>query len=171
MIHTKSANRHGLRFSFSFGQSLELHTFLENMRPVRKRRIRFLTDAKIVVFFFSGVVDFVVFAVVLRVVGVCRALFENLRNWVVTVSSPWVAAQNPAQRKVESLEWAMFAEGLKGILGAGRSESACRRLERRDADLIEPYQENERRYGDLLKSRSELAHFLLILRSGGLPSL
>jgi hypothetical protein len=39
------------------------------MRPVRKRRIRFLTDAKIVVFFFSGVVDFVVFAVVLRVVG------------------------------------------------------------------------------------------------------
>ena len=53
-------------FIFFLFQSLELHTFLENMRPVRKRRIRFLTDAKIVVFFFSGVVGFVVFAVVLR---------------------------------------------------------------------------------------------------------
>ena len=45
------------------------HTHSENMRPVRKRRIRFLTDAKIGVFSISGVVDFVVFAVVLRVVG------------------------------------------------------------------------------------------------------
>ena len=75
MLHTKSANRHGLRFSFIFlFQSLELHTFLENMRPVRKRRIRFLTNTKIVVFFLPGVVDFVVFAVVLRVVAISEAL-------------------------------------------------------------------------------------------------
>ena len=137
------------------------------MRPVRKRRIRFLTDTKIVVFFFSGVVDFVVFAVVLGVVGGCRALFEKLRNRIISVSSPWVAAQKPAHRKVKSLERTVLAEGLKCVLRASRSESACRRFERRYADLIEPYQENERRYGDLLKSRSELAHFLLIFRSVG----
>ena len=70
VITHKKRKPHGLRFSFIFlFQSLELHTFLENMRPVRKRRIRFLTDAKIGVFFFPGVVGFVVFAVVLRVVG------------------------------------------------------------------------------------------------------
>ena len=86
------------------------------------------------------------------------------------MSSPWVAAQDPADSKVKSLEGAVFTEGLESVLRACRSEPACRRLERRDADLIEPYQEDERRYGDLLKSRSELAHFLLILRSGGLPS-
>ena len=68
-IHKKRKPSRLALFIFFLFQSLELHTFLENMRPVRKRRIRFLTDAKIVVFFFSGVVGFVVFAVVLRVVG------------------------------------------------------------------------------------------------------
>ena len=86
------------------------------------------------------------------------------------MSSPRVAAQNPADCKVKSLERAVFPEGLESVLRTCRSESACRRFERRDADLIESNQENERRYGDLFKSRSELAHFLLILRSGGLPS-
>ena len=42
--------------------------FLENSGTVRKRRIRFLTDANIVVFRLSLVVCFVVFTVVLRVV-------------------------------------------------------------------------------------------------------
>ena len=167
----KKRKPHGLRFSLSFGQSLELHTHIrENMGPVRKRRIRFLTGAKIGVFLFTRVVEFVVFAVVLRVVGACMALFEKLWNRIVSVSAPWMAAQNPAHCKVKSLEQAVLSEGLKSILRACRGESACRRLERGDAYLIEPYQEHERRYGDLLKIRSELAHFLLILRSGGLPS-
>ena len=95
---------------------------------------------------------------------------KKLRNRVVSVSSPGVASQNPADCKVKSLERTMLPEGLESVLRTCRSEPACRRLERRDADLIEPYQENERRYGDLLKSRSELAHFLVILRSGGLSS-
>ena len=81
-----------------------------------------------------------------------------------------MAAQDPADCKVKSLEGAVFTEGLKSVLRTCRGEPACRGLERRDADLIEPYQEDERRYGDLLKSRSELAHFLVILRSGGLSS-
>ena len=55
---------------------MELHTFFQKCRTRRKRRIRFLTDAKIVVFFFSGVVGFVVFAVVLRVVRLPGAFFR-----------------------------------------------------------------------------------------------
>ena len=98
------------------------------------------------------------------------ALLGKLWNRVVSVSSPRVATQDPADCKVKSLEGAVFTEGLESVLRACRSEPAGRRLERRDADLIEPYQEDERRDGDLLKSRSELAHFLVILRSGGLPS-
>ena len=45
----------------------------------------------------------------------------------------------------------MLAERFKGVLGAGRSESACRRLERRDADLVELYQDDEREDQDLLQ--------------------
>ena len=81
-----------------------------------------------------------------------------------------MAAEDAAYSKIKAFERSVFTEGLKSVLRACRSEPAGRRLERRDADLIEPYQEDERRYGDLLKSRSELAHFLVILRSGGLPS-
>ena len=46
------------------------------MRLVKKRRIRFLTDAKIVVFLVPDVVSFVVFAVVLRVVRLPGAFFR-----------------------------------------------------------------------------------------------
>ena len=141
------------------------------MRLVKKRRIRFLTDAKIVVFFVYDVVVFVVFVVVLRVVATSEAVFEKLRNWVISVPSPWVTTQKSAHRKVKTLERSVFTEGLKGVLRACWSESACRWFEWRDADLIEPYQENERRYGDLLKSRSELAHFLSISRSDDLSFL
>jgi hypothetical protein len=52
--------------------------------------------------------------------------------------------------KVKAFERAMFPECLKGILRAGRGESAAWLLERRYAYLIEPYQENERRDRDLL---------------------
>lgn len=38
----------------------------------------------------------------------------------------------------------MLAEGLEGVLGAGGSEAAARLLERRNAHLIEAYQEYER---------------------------
>ena len=70
VVHTKSANLTACAFHFSFWPVPGIaHTHSENMRPVRKRRIRFLTDAKIGVFSISGVVDFVVFAVVLHVVG------------------------------------------------------------------------------------------------------
>ena len=43
----------------------------------------------------------------------------------------------------------MLAEGLKSVLGAGGRETAAGLLEGGDADLIESYQENKRRYGDL----------------------
>ncbi len=74
-----------------------------------------------------------------------------------------MAAEDAAYRKVESFEGAMFAEGFQGILGTGRSETTAWAFERGDADLIEPYQKNERSYGNLLEDYYEfilcLTHF------------
>jgi hypothetical protein len=54
-----------------------LHTF-KNKGTVRKRRIRFLTDAKIGVSYYNLVVCSVVFAVVLHVVGYSEPFFEKI---------------------------------------------------------------------------------------------
>ena len=54
----------------------------------------------------------------------------------------------------------MFPEGFQGILGAGRSETACRWLEWRDAYLIESYQENEWKDRYLFKDVDEPFHLI-----------
>ena len=59
------------------------------------------------------------------------------------MSAPWMASQYPSQAQIESFEGSVFAERFKGILGACRSKAAASRLERRYADLIETYQEDE----------------------------
>ena len=56
-----------------------------------------------------------------------------------------MATQNPFQAEPEALEGAVLAEGLEGVLGASGGEAAGRRLERRDAELIEFDQQDERR--------------------------
>ena len=56
----------------------------------------------------------------------------------------------------------MFPEGFQGILGTSRSETACRRFERRDAHLIESYQENERENGYLFQYFKDLMHLSLV---------
>ena len=67
------------------------------------------------------------------------------------MTAPGVAAEDATYGKVETFERTMLAECLKGILGTCRSESArWATLKRRKADLIEPYQENERSDGYLL---------------------
>ena len=66
--------------------------------------------------------------------------------------SPWMAAKDSSYRKIKSFEDTVFSEGFQGILRAGRSESAARRFQGRNADLIESYQEDERRDRDLLKN-------------------
>ena len=55
-----------------------------------------------------------------------------------------MTAQNASDREVKAFERAVLAECLKCVLGTCRSETAAWRFERRDADLIESYQENER---------------------------
>ena len=65
------------------------------------------------------------------------------------MSAPRVTAENPADGQVETLEGTMLAECFQSVLGASRGESACRRLERGNAHLIESDQENERKNGDL----------------------
>ena len=88
--------------------------------------------------------------------GVRRAL----RNRVVSASAPWMAAEQSAGSKVETFERAMLPECLQGILGACRRKAAGWRFERRDADLIETYQENEGADGYLLDDSQE---FMLLL--------
>ena len=55
-----------------------------------------------------------------------------------------MAAQDALEREPEALQRAVFAEGLQGVLAAGGGETAGRRFERRDAQLIEFYQQDER---------------------------
>ena len=88
--------------------------------------------------------------------GVRRAL----RNRVVSASAPWMAAEQSAGSKVETFERAMLPECLQSILGACRRKAAGWRFERRDADLIETYQENEGADGYLLDDSQE---FMLLL--------
>ncbi len=68
-----------------------------------------------------------------------------------------MAAEDAAEGEVEAFEGAVFAEGLEGVLGAGRGEAAAWGLERGDADLIEAYQEDEGRDGDLFDAAFDLA--------------
>lgn len=75
-----------------------------------------------------------------------------LRNRIVSRTAERMAAKDAAHAQVEPLERAVFAECLKGILRTGGSEAAGWREQRRDAFLIETYQENERRVQHLLHS-------------------
>lgn len=55
-----------------------------------------------------------------------------------------MAPEDPPNGKDHSLDGAMPAKGLQGVLRTSRSKAAGRRFERGDADLIESYQEDER---------------------------
>ena len=60
-----------------------------------------------------------------------------------------MAAEYATDGEVEAFDWAMLAEGLKSVLGAGRREAAAGLLEGGDADLVESYQKYEGRDQDL----------------------
>ncbi len=68
-----------------------------------------------------------------------------------------MAAEYTSGCQVESFEGSVFAEGFQGILRTGGSKSAARGFEGGDAYLVESYQENERRYRDLLDDTFEFA--------------
>ena len=56
-----------------------------------------------------------------------------------------MAAEDALEGEPEAFEGAVLAEGFEGVLGAGRSVAAGWGSERRDAQLIELYQQHERR--------------------------
>lgn len=60
-----------------------------------------------------------------------------------------MTAEDAADGEVEAFDWAMLAEGLKSVLGAGGCETAAGLLEGGDADLVESYQKYEGRDQDL----------------------
>ena len=63
--------------------------------------------------------------------------------------SPGVASEQSPDGKVQPLEKAVFPECFECILRACGRESAAWLLQRRDTDLIESYQEYERKNGNL----------------------
>lgn len=65
-------------------------------------------------------------------------------NGIVSVSTPRVATQNATGGEIPPFEWSILAECLQGILRTGGSITTRRHGERRDTQLIEPYQNNER---------------------------
>ena len=81
-------------------------------------------------------------------------LFRS-RNGIVTGATPGVAAEDAFQRKPEAFERPVLAEGLEGVLRAGRGEAAGWPLERRDAELIEFDQQDKRRGEDPLDGLDE----------------
>ena len=56
-----------------------------------------------------------------------------------------MAAEDAPEGEPEAFEGAILAEGLKGVLRAGGGEATGRRFQRGDAQLIEFYQQDERR--------------------------
>ena len=88
-----------------------------------------------------------------------NTLHKVLRYGVVAAAAPGIAAEYPLEGKPETLEWAVFAEGLQGILAAGGRETAAMRLERGDADLIEFYQNDERESDNGLCKRLNFLRF------------
>ena len=64
----------------------------------------------------------------------------------------------------------MLAEGLQSVLRTSWGESAACWFERRYADLIEPYQEDEWRNRDFPKNLQESVHLLWVLIVDGLSS-
>ena len=76
--------------------------------------------------------------------------------------TPWMTSEDASDSQIKSFERAMFPEGFQGILGAGRSETACRWLEWRDAYLIESYQENERENGCSFQYFKRFMHLSLV---------
>ena len=68
---------------------------------------------------------------------------ERLWHGVVAAAAPGVTAQNALERQPEALQRTIFSESLEGVLRAGRRETAARRLERRDAQLVKLNQQDE----------------------------
>ncbi len=88
-----------------------------------------------------------------------RFTMHTMTLWhrIITASTPGMTTQKASDSKIESLERTMLAECLQRIGGTGRSESACRRLERRNTDLIESDEKDKRSDCNLSDQQSPLS--------------
>jgi len=68
---------------------------------------------------------------------------EVLRDRVIAVPSPGVAAQEPADGEIETLDGSVLLDGFYGILGTGGREAAAGRFQRGDESLVEADGEDE----------------------------
>ncbi len=68
----------------------------------------------------------------------------DLRHRIIAGATEGVATEKAAEGQPAALEGAVLAQGLEGILRAGRGEPAGGSLQRGNADLIEPNQQDQR---------------------------
>ena len=80
--------------------------------------------------------------------------------------APWMASQDSAYSQIQAFERSVSAERLKGILRTGGGETAARRFERRYANLIESYQDDERKDQDFPYHAADLIRFRLHASQG-----
>ena len=52
------------------------------------------------------------------------AMLATLRNGVVAVAAPGVAAEDATNGEIQTFEWAVLTECFQSILGTGRGEAA-----------------------------------------------
>lgn len=77
----------------------------------------------------------------------------DLRHRIIAGATEGVAAENAAQGQPAALERAVLAQGIEGVLRAGRGEPAGGGLQRGKADLVEADEQDERPRRDPPHSR------------------
>ena len=135
----------------------ELHTFFLDRKDPQKETNKILNRRQSSVFFVSIRLFRLLFLLLFYLLQTVVSCF--LWNRVVPVSSPRMAAEYSADCQIKALDGTVFAECLKGILGTCRGETAAWGLERRNAYLIESYQENEWKGKDFPNAEASLTHW------------
>ena len=70
---------------------------------------------------------------------------------IVSAAAPRVTARQPSQGEPRAFQQTVFAQGFQRVLRAGRRKPARRGRERRDAELVELHQCDQRQGADTLK--------------------
>jgi hypothetical protein len=68
-----------------------------------------------------------------------------MRNGVVAEAAPGMTTGDPAEREPEAARRSVYFDGLDGVGGAGRRETAGASGQRRHADLIGAYERKRNR--------------------------
>jgi hypothetical protein len=77
-----------------------------------------------------------------------RQFIAYIKSWhrIISMSSPWVAVQDTADRQIAAFERAVFRYSLYSVLAAGRRIAAVAAQMWGYKQLISPYEEDKKTY-------------------------